>query len=124
MLEHPGEPASEERSKPYDNALRALFSALQDSRNHSARVQVVLQEQDASAALLGQQGGTAVGFKLFPEHMRKSERHADVAERVLQDARVKKVVLVRENRLAVAVSKLRAAVTGASSPHPLCTNGQ
>lgn len=57
-------------------------------------------------------GGTAVGFKLFPEHMRRSAKHLEVAERVLQDPRIKKVVLVRENRLAVAVSKLRAASTG------------
>lgn len=36
----------------------------------------------------------------------------EVAERVLQDPRIKKVVLIREDRLAVAVSKLRAASTG------------
>lgn len=60
-------------------------------------------------------GTGAVGFKLFPEHMRRSEKHHEVAESVLRDPRVKKVVMMRENRLEVAVSKLRAASTGAFS---------
>lgn len=55
----------------------------------------------------------AVGFKLFPEHIRRSRVHDDLLKRVLTDPRVKKIVLVRDNRLAVAVSRLRAATTGA-----------
>lgn len=56
--------------------------------------------------------GRAVGFKLFPEHIRRSGASQELFAEVLADRRVKKVVLQRENRLAVCVSKLRAATTG------------
>lgn len=55
----------------------------------------------------------AVGFKLFPEHIRRSTASHELFGEVLADPAVKKVVLVRENRLAVCASRLRAAVTGA-----------
>jgi LPS sulfotransferase NodH len=55
----------------------------------------------------------AVGFKLFPEHIRRSDAHHVLFERMLADTRVRKVVLKRENRLAVCTSMLRASTTGA-----------
>ncbi|KAJ1451490.1 P-loop containing nucleoside triphosphate hydrolase protein [Pelagophyceae sp. CCMP2097] len=51
----------------------------------------------------------AVGFKAFPEHIRQ---HAAVFDAVLADEQVVKVVLQRRNRLAVAVSMVRAQTTG------------
>lgn len=65
-------------------------------------------------------GGTAaaVGFKLFPEHMGASSATREVTERILADPRVVKVVLRRENRLDVAVSMLRAAITGTYMQRP------
>lgn len=60
----------------------------------------------------------AVGFKLFPEHMGASEATREVTERILADPRVVKVVLRRENRLDVAVSMLRAAITGTYLQRP------
>jgi LPS sulfotransferase NodH/glycosyltransferase involved in cell wall biosynthesis len=56
--------------------------------------------------------GHAVGFKLFPEHIRRSETHHDLFSRLLRDPAVKKIVLKRKSRLAVAVSSVRALVTG------------
>ncbi|KAG8462157.1 hypothetical protein KFE25_011607 [Diacronema lutheri] len=55
----------------------------------------------------------AVGFKLFPEHIRRSDEHHLLFERMLADKRVRKIVLVRSNRLAVCTSMLRASTTGA-----------
>eukprot|EP00961_Rhodomonas_salina_P195014 2632927-Rhodomonas_salina.2 len=49
-----------------------------------------------------------VGFKMFPEHA----HDMDFLERLLADRRVKKVVLRRENRLALCTSVMRTAVTG------------
>lgn len=54
----------------------------------------------------------AVGFKLFPEHIRRSEAHHALFERMLADRRVRKIVLKRNNRLAVCTSMLRASTTG------------
>ena len=56
--------------------------------------------------------GYAVGFKLFPEHIRLSETHHDLFSRLLRDPAVKEIILKRESRLAVAVSIIRAQVTG------------
>jgi len=56
--------------------------------------------------------GYAVGFKLFPEHIRRSEVHHDLFLRLLRDPAVKKIILERKSRLAVAVSSVRALVTG------------
>lgn len=53
-----------------------------------------------------------MGFKLFPEHIRRSEASRKLFSQVLADKTVRKIVLRRENRVAVAVSKLRAATTG------------
>eukprot|EP00892_Ulva_mutabilis_P003593 jgi/Ulvmu1/1605/UM111_0034.1 len=65
-----------------------------------------------AAAAPGPRGGRAVGFKLLPEHIRRSRASHELFSQVLVDPRIRKVVLVRENRLAVCVSKLRAATTG------------
>lgn len=53
----------------------------------------------------------AAGFKLFPEHLGDDKRYAALLK-LLQDRRVKKVILHRRNTLAVYVSMLRAALTG------------
>lgn len=53
-----------------------------------------------------------VGFKLFPEHMRRSRQHAALLTRTLSDPHITKVVLRRENQLALAKSRLRATTSG------------
>ena len=55
----------------------------------------------------------AVGFKAFPEHMRRDPARRALFARVLADPRIKKIILRRNNQVAVAVSRLRAATTGA-----------
>jgi GT2 family glycosyltransferase/LPS sulfotransferase NodH len=65
---------------------------------------------DAAFCVKGE--GHAVGFKLFPEHIRRSEAHHDLFARLLRDPAVKKIVLQHQSRLAVAVSSVRAMVTG------------
>lgn len=52
-------------------------------------------------------GGTAdaAGFKVFPEHMCRSEASRELFERVLPDVRIRKVVLRRENSVKVCVSR-------------------
>lgn len=52
----------------------------------------------------------AIGFKLFPDHWRKTNE--DALRRLLADSRIKKVVLRRDDYLAVYSSKLRADKTG------------
>ena len=53
----------------------------------------------------------AVGFKLFPDHW--TANNEETLRRVLADRRIKKIVLRREDYLAVYASKLRADKTGA-----------
>eukprot|EP00557_Chaetoceros_sp_GSL56_P014465 CAMPEP_0176484940 /NCGR_PEP_ID=MMETSP0200_2-20121128/4773_1 /TAXON_ID=947934 /ORGANISM="Chaetoceros sp., Strain GSL56" /LENGTH=514 /DNA_ID=CAMNT_0017881549 /DNA_START=1567 /DNA_END=3108 /DNA_ORIENTATION=+ len=54
----------------------------------------------------------AVGFKSFPDHWTDANNQ-DVWERkVMDDHRVKKIILVREDELAVYVSMQRAELTG------------
>lgn len=53
----------------------------------------------------------AVGFKLFPDHWNGDNQ--ETLKRVLADKRIKKIVLRREDYLAVYASKLRADKTGA-----------
>jgi LPS sulfotransferase NodH len=53
-----------------------------------------------------------VGFKSFPEHWRDSGNEAVFQERIVRDGSVKKVVLRRQDELAVYVSMLRAEKTG------------
>eukprot|EP00798_Chlamydomonas_sp_ICE-L_P013713 gene13713-19608_t len=53
----------------------------------------------------------AVGFKLFPEHWQGSSKN-HLFQRLVADTRVKKVILRRDNLLAMYVSKLRADKTG------------
>mmetsp|Transcript_21409 Transcript_21409/g.52801 ORF Transcript_21409/g.52801 Transcript_21409/m.52801 type:complete len:359 (-) Transcript_21409:93-1169(-) len=57
-------------------------------------------------------GPKASGFKLFPEHWRRSEECHAAFDQLLGDKRVKKVILVRENRLHTCVSMMRAGATG------------
>ena len=64
-----------------------------------------------SSAFIGKKNPDAVGFKLFPEHF-SSVRRNECLLKLLQDKRVKKIVLYRENALAVQVSMLRAAMSG------------
>jgi len=52
----------------------------------------------------------AVGFKLFPDHW--SDSNTCALQQLLGDARVKKIILHRENVLDVYISKLRADKTG------------
>ena len=54
----------------------------------------------------------AVGFKSFPEHWLDARNEHVWHEHVLQDLRVKKIVLHREDELAVYVSMQRADQTG------------
>jgi len=54
----------------------------------------------------------AVGFKLFPEHITRSETNLKLFNSVLRDPRIRKIILVRENRLAVVMSVLRASISG------------
>eukprot|EP00614_Pseudopedinella_elastica_P015220 CAMPEP_0172584482 /NCGR_PEP_ID=MMETSP1068-20121228/4080_1 /TAXON_ID=35684 /ORGANISM="Pseudopedinella elastica, Strain CCMP716" /LENGTH=514 /DNA_ID=CAMNT_0013378681 /DNA_START=31 /DNA_END=1575 /DNA_ORIENTATION=- len=51
---------------------------------------------------------TAVGFKLFPEHV----TDLDFLEQLLADRRIRKVILRRENQLGCVTSIVRATVTG------------
>lgn len=62
---------------------------------------------------IGKGGNTRVGFKLFPEHIKnRVPEHFEFYEQLLADPRIHKVVLCRENRLALCASMMRAAVTG------------
>ena len=54
---------------------------------------------------------TAVGFKLFPEHVTRQDQNV-FFEPLLADPRVKKILLRRENRVATCASVLRSSVTG------------
>lgn len=60
---------------------------------------------------LNKKSWKAVGFKLFPEHWTADNK--EVLQRVLVDRRIRKIVLKREDYLAVYSSKLRANKTGA-----------
>lgn len=53
----------------------------------------------------------AVGFKISPDHW--TGDNEETLKRVLADRRIKKIVLRREDYLAVYASKLRADKTGA-----------
>jgi len=66
----------------------------------------------ADCGLPGGDAAAAVGVKLFPEHICHSPATRDAVARLLADPRVVKVILRRTNRLAVAVSMLRASATG------------
>ena len=52
-----------------------------------------------------------MGFKLFPDHW--TGGNEETLKRVLADRRIKKIILRREDYLAVYASKLRADKTGA-----------
>lgn len=54
----------------------------------------------------------AVGFKSFPEHWTDVRNEHVWQEAILEDLRVKKIVLYRKDELAVYVSQLRADETG------------
>ncbi len=54
----------------------------------------------------------AVGFKSFPEHWRDTHNEGCFQENIMQDLRVKKIILHREDELAVYVSMKRTEITG------------
>lgn len=59
----------------------------------------------------------AIGFKSFPEHW-TDVRNEDIwVDAILEDLRVKKIILHREDELAVYVSMLRADETGRYMTH-------
>lgn len=59
----------------------------------------------------------AAGFKLFPDHWTRHNERA--LQQLLGDARVKKIILRRENVLDVYISKLRSDRTGHYVSKPL-----
>ena len=67
------------------------------------------------------ESGGAVGFKLFPDHMtgRVSDKQKALCMQVILDPGIKKIVLRRDDELAVAVSVVRAQVG-----RLLCTSWQ
>jgi hypothetical protein len=54
----------------------------------------------------------AVGFKSFPEHWTETRNERIWEQAILEDFRVKKVILYREDEVAVYVSMKRAEITG------------
>lgn len=90
---------------------KAIYSA-----DGVVRAATALRERDADPAsflsTVFSVGLRCVGFKVFPEHICRSEGSRELFERVLADPRVYKVILRRENRLAACVSCVRAAATG------------
>jgi Glycosyl transferase family 2 len=62
----------------------------------------------------------AIGFKSFPEHWSAVRNDAVWERAILQDLRVKKIILFREDELAVYVSMLRTEETGLylGKPYP------
>lgn len=79
-----------------------------DTHTRDSNLETFLQ-----GALAPRADAKPVGFKLFPEHMTRSPELAALSTRVLTDPRIKKVILRRDNQLAVAKSQLRAVTTGA-----------
>ena len=59
----------------------------------------------------------AVGFKSFPEHWSDVRNEHVFQDALLEDLRVKKIVLFRKDELAVYVSMLRADETGRYMTH-------
>jgi len=62
-------------------------------------------------------GAKAVGFKSFPEHWTDVRNEEVWRECILNDLRVKKIVLHRQDELAVLVSMIRADETGRYLQH-------
>ena len=62
-------------------------------------------------------GHKAVGFKSFPEHWTDVRNEHVWQDAILEDLRVKKVILYRKDELAVYVSQLRADETGRYMTH-------
>ena len=60
---------------------------------------------------LAEPSENAIGFKLFPDHIMRSESHCELFLTILKDPRIRKIILVRQNRLQVCVSMLRAAIS-------------
>ena len=59
----------------------------------------------------------AVGFKSFPDHWWETRNDSVFDAKIMEDVHVKKVVLFREDELAVYVSMKRAEVTGLYMKH-------
>lgn len=62
-------------------------------------------------------GHKAVGFKSFPEHWTDVRNEHVWQDAILEDLRVKKIILHRKDELAVYVSQLRADETGRYMTH-------
>mmetsp|Transcript_12923 Transcript_12923/g.27249 ORF Transcript_12923/g.27249 Transcript_12923/m.27249 type:complete len:1014 (+) Transcript_12923:733-3774(+) len=58
-----------------------------------------------------------VGFKSFPEHWKDTHNEYCFQQNIMQDLRVKKIILYREDELAVYVSMKRAETTGHYMTH-------
>ncbi|KAG7347361.1 glycosyl transferase family 2 protein [Nitzschia inconspicua] len=61
--------------------------------------------------------GKAVGFKSFPDHWTDGRNEDVWRETILEDFRIKKIILRREDELAVYISMLRADQTGRYMTH-------
>ncbi len=101
------------------NMARAWTDLYEDVRaDPEWRWDIFSRDADPLAFLLGlysrksknKPHALAVGFKLFPDHW--TPRNAHALRRLMADERVKKVVLRRDDLLAVYASKLRADKTG------------
>jgi len=91
----------------YENLLRKGKGTIRDKE--------ALRERDRHPTtflqkMLNRESESVVGFKLFPEHIRRGDRA--FFERLLADPSILKVVLRRENCLAVCASAMRSALSG------------
>lgn len=76
-----------------------------------AFLQHIWSGMDVSGELLKEQT-RAVGFKSFPDHWWETRNEATFERQIMDNAQVKKVILYREDELAVYVSMKRAEKTG------------
>jgi LPS sulfotransferase NodH len=72
--------------------------------------------RDISGNLI-KDGTKAVGFKSFPDHWWEPKNDLVFERKIMEDCQVKKVVLFREDELAVYVSMKRAEETGIYMTH-------
>ena len=69
------------------------------------------------AFLLNNFNQKAIGFKLFPEHINKSDDHLKLFKSILNDPRIHKIILYRENKLEVCTSMLKSSITSKYTHH-------
>lgn len=67
---------------------------------------------DHDQKLLIKKRSKAIGFKSFPDHWTEANNHGVWEKVVMDDHLVKKIILVREDELAVYISMPRAELTG------------